>query len=63
MGFEKSYVPLHGGMGVKNCHNHPYVINEWPLIYETDLENILRKIRTFQLLDTEDTVQLIEFTV
>ena len=27
-GFEKSYVPLHGGRGVKNCHNHPYVINE-----------------------------------
>ena len=30
-GFEKSYVPLHGGRGVKNCQNHPYVINEWPL--------------------------------
>ena len=28
-GFNKSYVPLHG---VKNCQNHPYVINEWPLI-------------------------------
>ena len=28
-GFEKSYVPLHGGReGVKNCQNHPYVINE-----------------------------------
>ena len=31
-GFEKSYVSLHGGRGgVKNCKNHPYVINEWPL--------------------------------
>ena len=31
-GFEKSYVPLHGdGGGVKNCQNHPYIINEWPL--------------------------------
>ena len=31
-GFEKSYVPLHGGgVGAKNCQNHPYVINEWPL--------------------------------
>ena len=30
-GFEKSYVPLHrgGGGGVRNCQNHPYVINEW----------------------------------
>ena len=32
-GFEKSYLLLHGvGGGVKNCQNHPYVINEWPLI-------------------------------
>jgi hypothetical protein len=31
-GFEKSYVRLHGGRGVKNCQNHIYVINEWPLI-------------------------------
>ena len=30
-GFKKSYVPLHVGRGVKNCQNHPYVINEWPL--------------------------------
>ena len=30
--FEKSYVPLHGGRGVKNCQNHPYVINEWSLM-------------------------------
>ena len=30
-GFEKSYVPSHGGRGVKNCQNHPYVIHEWPL--------------------------------
>ena len=30
-GFEKSYVPLHGGREVKNCQNHPHVINEWPL--------------------------------
>ena len=31
-GFEKSYVPLHGGRrGVKNWQNHPYVVNEWPL--------------------------------
>ena len=29
--FEKSYIPLHWGRGVKNCQNHPYVINEWPL--------------------------------
>ena len=29
-GFEKSFVPLHGVGGVKNCQNHPYVINEWP---------------------------------
>ena len=26
--FEKSYVPLHGDRVVKNCQNHPYVINE-----------------------------------
>ena len=31
--FEKSYIRLHGVGGVKNCQNHPYVINEWPLIY------------------------------
>ena len=31
-GFEKSYVPSHGVGGVKNCRNHPYVINEWHLI-------------------------------
>ena len=30
-GFEKSYVPLHGGMGGQNLQNHPYVINEWSL--------------------------------
>ena len=31
-GFEKSYVRLHGGRGgVKNCQNHPYVSDEWPL--------------------------------
>ena len=30
-GFEKFYVALHGGGGFKNCQNHPYVINEWPL--------------------------------
>ena len=30
-GFKKSYVPLHGGRGVKNHPNRPYVINEWPL--------------------------------
>ena len=29
-GFEKSYVPLHGGRGVKNCQNHPYVVSEGP---------------------------------
>ena len=29
-GCEKSYIPSHG-RGVKNCQNHPYVINEWPL--------------------------------
>jgi len=32
-GYEKSYVPLHGGRGVKICQNHPYVINEWPLTH------------------------------
>ena len=31
-GFEKSYLPLHGGCGFKNCQNHPYVINKWPLM-------------------------------
>ena len=31
-GFEKSYVPLYGVRGIKNFQNHPYVINEWPLI-------------------------------
>ena len=31
-GFEKSYVPVHGGRGrSKNYQNHPHVINEWPL--------------------------------
>ena len=31
-GYEKFYVPLHGGRGrVKNCQNHPYVINKWAL--------------------------------
>ena len=30
-GFEKSYVPLHGSRGVKNCQNHHYIINECPL--------------------------------
>ena len=27
-GFEKSYMVVRG---VKNCQNHPYIINEWPL--------------------------------
>ena len=31
-GFEKSYLALHAGRGVKHFQNHPYVINEWPLI-------------------------------
>ena len=25
-------VPLHGGRGGKKLPNHPYVINEWPLL-------------------------------
>jgi hypothetical protein len=29
--FEKSSIRLNGGRGVKNCQNHAYVINEWPL--------------------------------
>ena len=29
--FQKSYVPSHGGRRVKNCQNHTYLINEWPL--------------------------------
>ena len=28
--FEKSYEPLHGVEGVKNCQNHPYVIMNGP---------------------------------
>ena len=40
-GFEKSYVRLHGGRGVKNVQNHPYVINEWPL---TSYENLVFRI-------------------
>ena len=32
--FEKSYICLHRGRGVKNCQNHVYVINEWPLKYK-----------------------------
>ena len=32
-GFEKSYVPLHGGRRVKYRQNHPCVINEKPLIH------------------------------
>ena len=36
-GFEKSYIPLHGGgEGVENCLNLPCVINEWHLIYNPD---------------------------
>ena len=31
--FENSYVSLHADRGVKNCQNHPYVINEWPLTH------------------------------
>ena len=28
------------GGGVKNCQNHPYVINEWPLIYiKTEIQD------------------------
>ena len=30
-GFEKSYVPYMEVGSVKNCQNHPYIINEWPL--------------------------------
>ena len=39
-GFEKSYVPLHGaeGGGVKNCQNHPYIINERPI--QGSLQNL-----------------------
>ena len=29
---KKSYVPLHGGRGIKNYQNHPSIINEWPII-------------------------------
>ena len=44
-GFEKSYIPLHGGReGVKNCQNHPYVNNEWPLI-EREREREREKAR------------------
>ena len=42
-GFEKSCVPLHAGRGVKNCQNHPYVINEWPpkLFYKIHFAGLL----------------------
>ena len=44
--FEKSYVPQHGEGGVKNCQNHPDVINEWPVnsevtVFSTSLFRIL----------------------
>ena len=51
-GFEKSYVPLHGGrVEVKNCQNLPYVINEWPqtdlieagLLWKSHLSNYMGK--------------------
>ena len=35
--FEKSYVPLHGGRGIKNCQNRRNVINEWPLRVKMDI--------------------------
>ena len=50
-GFEKSYVPLHGGRGVKNCQNHPYVINEWPLsIFNTRTMLLVRNLSIEQVL-------------
>jgi hypothetical protein len=34
-GFEKSFVPLYVGRErVKHCQNHPYTVNEWPLIVQ-----------------------------
>ena len=32
--FEKSYERYMEVGEVRNCQNHPYVINEWPLRYE-----------------------------
>ena len=32
-GFEKSYVHLYGGRGVKSCQNHANVIIDWLLIF------------------------------
>ena len=43
-GFEKSYVPLYGGRGIKNCQTHPYVINDWPLNALLDKENCTWKL-------------------
>ena len=47
-GLKKSYVPLHGGRRVKNCQNHPYVINEWPL--ELELIFIVITVLFWQVL-------------
>jgi hypothetical protein len=37
-GFEKSYVCLHGGRGVKNCQNHAYIIAYWRALLNAALK-------------------------
>ena len=44
-GFEKNYVPLHGGRrGGQNCQNNPYVIKEWYLNYTQRSERVTTSI-------------------
>ena len=44
-GLKNIKVILYGGKGggVKNCQNHPYVINEWPLIHLLDKRRTVSK--------------------
>ena len=49
-GFSKSYVPLRGGREVKNCQNHPDVINEWPLRREVSYLAITECISMLNLI-------------
>ena len=42
----KNYVCLHGGRGVKNGQNKPYVINEWSLNHIVSRINLIPLINT-----------------
>ena len=41
-GLKNLTYPYMGVVGVKNCQNHPYIINEWPL---SNIDGYLQKLK------------------